>query len=217
MGEDLSAQIAKKEAELAPLRERMEQFKIEFIKETIVFAVEWYRKTVKEYVAKYPEVTLNMSEEKISKMKAKLQALTVNNDKTVDELNNPSLWWHQKPNLHDSIDQYTQISDKYPEKLDRAVRQALGRLGIILEEFRYHVNVSGNAGSFQEFWFEHTEGTISTTVPYYPHLLKWSDEMQETIRKYNIQYLQATKIFKEIQKLVDEKKRQQAMSRWDSI
>jgi hypothetical protein len=217
MGKDLDEEIAKKEAELAPLRERMEQFKIEFIKETIVFAAEWYRKTVKDYVAKYPEVTLNMKEEKISKMKAKLQALILDDDKTVDVLNNPSLWWHQKPNLHDSVDKYTQISDKYPEKLDSAVRHVLGRLGVILEEFRYHVNVSGNAGSFQEFWFDRTQGADTTPVPYYPHLLKWSGEMQETIRKYNIQYLQAVNVFKEIQKFVDDKKRQQAMSRWDSI
>ena len=50
----------------------MEEFKTEFIKETADFASEWYGKTAKEYVTKYPEVTLNMSEEKLAKMKTKI-------------------------------------------------------------------------------------------------------------------------------------------------
>jgi hypothetical protein len=217
MSEDIDVLIQRKETELLPLRSRMEEFKIEFIKETVVFASEWYRTTVKEYVSKFPQVTISMSEEKIAKMKAQISELIQNTEKTIDELDKPALWWHQKPNLHDSINQYTQIADKYPETLDRAVRHVLGRLGIILEENRFRVNASGNTGSYQEFWFDHPHGSDSVPVPYYPHLLKWSKEMQETIQKYNIQFTQAITIFNEIQKLKEEKKRQQALSRWDSF
>ena len=217
MSDSIDSLIQKKEAELLPLCVQMEEFKIEFISESADFVSEWFKKTAKEYVTKYPEVILNMSEEKIAKMKAKISELVGNSEKIVkDELGNPELWWHQKPHLHDSVDQYTQIADKYPEILDRAVRHALGNLGTILEAFRFHVTVSGSTGSYDEFWFEHQTST-DQTIPFYPHLLKWTETMQEIIRKYNTQFKQAISLFDEIQKLKEQKKKQQAISRWDSI
>lgn len=93
----------------------------------------------------------------------------------------------------------------------------LGRLGLILEEYRFNVTASGNTGSYQEFWFDHPHGADSTFNPYYPHLLKWSEKLQDTIREYNAQYTQATALYNEIQRLKEEKKKQQALNRWDSI
>ncbi len=208
--------IQREESKLLPLCIHMDEFKIEFIKETTKFVSEWYRKTAKEYVTKYPEVTLNMSEEKIAKMKTKINELVENSEKIVkDELENPDLWWHQKPHLHDSIEQYTQIADKYPEILDQAIRHALGRLGAVLEEFRFHVTTSGNTGLYLEFWFEHPPNT-EQTIPFYPHLLKWPEEMQNTIKRYNAQFTQAIMLYNKIQKLKEQKKKQQATARWES-
>ena len=151
-------------------------------------------------------------------MKVQVNELIQSSEKIVRaELEKSALWWHQRPRLHDSIGQYLQVADKYPEILDRAVRHVLGRLGLILEEYKFNVSASGNAGSYGEFWFDHPSGDDSTSDPYYPHLLKWSEKMQETIRDYNEQYLKAIAVFDEIQKLKEEKKRQQAMNRWDSI
>ena len=218
MSEDIDVLIERKETELSPLRQRMEELKGEFIKETISFASEWYKKTTKEYLAKHPEVTLGMKEEKIANMKAQVNELIQSTEKNVrSELEKSALWWHQRPRLHDSISQYLQVADNYPEILDRAVRHVLGRLGLILEAYKFNVSASGNAGSYGEFWFDHPHGDDSTSNPYYPHLLKWSGKMQDIVRSYNTQYQAAMAIFDEIQKLKEEKKRQQAMNRWDSI
>jgi hypothetical protein len=216
MSEDADVLIERKENELQPLRSRMEELTLEFIKDTYIFATEWYRKTAKEYVTKYSEVTLNMKEEKITRMKTQVNQLILTAEKTVlSELDKPDLWWHQKPTINNSIDQYNQISDKYPEILDRAVRRALGQLGVILENFRFHVTVSGNQGAYEEFWFEHLKN--GQIAPYFPHLLKWSEEMQETIRKYNAQYTKAVTVFMEIQVLKEQKKKRLAMEKWDSM
>jgi len=215
MSEEIELVIQNKETKLLPLCSRMERLKIEFIEETVRYASRWYKETAKEYITKYPEITLSMSEEKIDEMKTKITELVKDTEKIVrDELSNPDLWWHQKPHLHDSFEQYLQIADKYPEILDRAVRRAFGRLGIILEEFKFHVNASGTLGTFQEFWFEHQSET-NQTIPFYPHLLKWTEDMQETIRKYNDQFTQAITLFNEIQKLEDQKKKQKAIARWE--
>ena len=131
MSEDIDVQIERKENALSPLCKRMEEFKSEFIEETVSFASEWYKKTAKEYVSKYPEVTLGMKEEKIAQMKAQVNQLTLDTEKIVrGELEKPALWWHQRPRLHDSIEQYLQVGDKYPEILDRAVRHVSGAFGL---------------------------------------------------------------------------------------
>ncbi len=217
MSEETDILIERKEAELSPLRLRMEELKTEFTKETVDFAFKWYRKTAKEYVTKYPEITLKMSEEKIANMKATVNELVKNTEKIVrDELDNPALWWHQKPNLHDSINQYKQVADRYSEILDHAVRHILGHLGIVLEEFGFNVTTRGNTGKYQEFWFELPQGG-KQTVPCYPHLLSWSEEMQDIIREYDEQFTQAIMLYNQIQQLKEEKKRQEALTRWDSI
>jgi len=216
LSDEIDILIQRKEAELLPLCLRMEEFKIEFIKETVDFASKWYKETAKEYVTKYPEVILSMSEEKMAKMKTKINELVGDSEKIVkDKLDNPELWWHQKPYLHVSIDQYTQIADKYPEILDRAVRHALGYLGIILEAFRFHVTASSNTGSYDEFWFERQTDS-NQTIPCYPHLLKWTSDMQETIDEYNTRFKLAVTLYNEIEKLKEQKKKQQAISRWES-
>jgi hypothetical protein len=218
MSKEIDSLIETKEAELLPLRSRMEELKAEFARETVDFVFKWYRQTAKEYITKYPEITLDMSEEKIDRMKAKVNELVKNTEKIVrDELdNNPALWWHQKPNLHDPIDKYKQVADKYPEVLDHAVRHITGHLGMVLEEFGFNVTTEGNTGKYQEFWFEPILGG-KQIVPCYPHLLTWSEEMQNVIREYDGLFIQAITLFNEIQQLKEEKKRQEALTRWDSI
>ena len=217
VSEEIDLLIERKEAELLPFRSRMEELRIEFTKEIIRFAADWYRKTAKEYVLKYHEVTLRMGAEKIAVMKAKVDELVRNTEKRVrGELDNPELWWHQKPHLHDSIEQYKQVADRYPEILDRAVRRAIGYLGIILEESGFHVTASGNTGTYGEFWFERP--VVGTRpIPSYPHLLKWSETMQDIIREYNAQFEEAIILYTEIHQLKEEKKKQEALTLWDSI
>jgi predicted DNA binding CopG/RHH family protein len=218
MNEDIDIVIEQKEAQLSSLRSLMEQLKNEFIKAMTDFASEWFKTTTREYVSKYPEVTLKMREEKIVQMKANVSELIRNTEKVVKaEFENPALWWHQSPRLLDPIDQYLQVADKYPEILDRAVRHVLGRLGLILEKYGFNVCASGNTGSYGEFWFDHPKDDQTTSIPYYPHLLNWSEKMQNTIKNYNSQYVKAMEEFNEIQSLKNEKKKQEAMNRWDSI
>ena len=217
MSKEIDLSIEKKEAELLPYRSRMEELKIEFTKETISFTADWYRKTMKEYVMKYPEATLSMSAEKIGTMKAKISELVRNTEKIVrSELDNPDLWWHQKPDLHTALDHYKQIGDRYPATLDRALRHILGYLGVILEEWGFHVNASGNTGTYQEFWFEHPLGSLQS-VPYYPHLLRWTEQMQDIISEYDAQFMNAIILYSEMEQLKGEKKKKEALLLWDSI
>jgi hypothetical protein len=217
LSEEIDGLIESKEAELSSLRMRMDELRKEFARETAVFAREWYRETAKDYVSKYPEVTLGLSAEKIVAMKAQVNMLVKSAEKIVQsEFDNPALWWHMEPHLHESVDRYMQFADKYPEVIDRAVRRALGHLGIVLENFGFHVTVSGYTGTYYEFWFERPISGREA-VPCYPHLLSWTEDMQKTIRKYDGQYVEAVKIYDEIHRLKEEKKKIEALTLWDSV
>jgi hypothetical protein len=212
--------IEQKEAELLSLQSRMETIKKEFIMYMVNFACEWFKKTAKEYITKYPEIILEMSEEKIASMKAKISELLKESKKIVElELDNPALWWHQKSRKTESLYLYTQVADKYPEIIDQAVRRVLGRLGKVLEESGFNVITRNDLGEYKEFWFEQVEleTGIKKTVLYYPHLLAWTEEMQDTIEEYNIQYTKALNLYNEIIELKEEKKRKEALTRWNLI
>jgi hypothetical protein len=218
VSKDVDIAIEKKEVELVRLRDLMEQLKTKFINETVRLATHWYEETVREYITKYSQITLNMTAERMARMKVKFNELVKNTEETVKaELNNnPALWWHQKPRMHESIDLYSMVGDGYPEGLDHAVRHVLGKLGKVLEEYSYNVTASGKTGSFEEFWFEQSNGAPQT-VSFYPHLLKWTKEMENIVREYDKQYRQARAIFIEIRLLKEEKAKQKALSRWDSL
>ncbi|MGO8807569.1 MAG: hypothetical protein ACLQO7_13440 [Candidatus Bathyarchaeia archaeon] len=217
MSEEIDALIARKEAELSPLLSSMDELKVEFTKETVIFATEWYRKTAKDYITKSPEVTLGLTEEGIGSMKADVNSLVKGANRTVhEEFDNPDLWWHLKPCLHESIERYKQVADKFPEVLDRAVRRVLGQLGVVLEKFGFRVTTSGYTGTYCEFWFERPEGS-NQIKPCYPHLLNWGEAMQDTIRQYDVQYIAANDIYVEIQQLKSDRKKLEALSRWNSI
>lgn len=213
---DIDFLIRKNENALSAYYSQMETLRLEFIKQVTTFAADWYMETAKAYITKYPEITLGMKEENILKMKRKISEFAQNTGDIVEkELSNPNLWWHQTPNINDSIDKYVQVADKYPSVLDRAVRHITGRLGCILEEFKFNVTTNPNNGLYPEFWFDSQPN--AEPEPFYPHLLKWSFDMEYTIQKYNTQFIAALLLFKETQYLRDQKKKQLASARWDSL
>jgi predicted DNA binding CopG/RHH family protein len=220
MSEDFDLSIQKKEAELQPLLQRMEQLRVQFVSDTAKFAAKWFSETAQLYVTKKPEVTLNMSKERLAEMKQKVLTLAGNADALItNALSGKGLWWHQEPRKEDSIYQYQQVSTRFPEILDKPIRRALGELGVILEQYNYGVTVGVYAKeSYMEYWYERQEDTESFAPPrpYYPHLLVWSNEMQQTMAQYDAIYKQAFNVFLEIQKLKEDKKRRRASDLWNS-
>ncbi len=223
MNEDIDFLIQKKEAELQPLRSRMEELRQQFTNDTARFAAKWYQETAAFYVTKYSIITLSLNKEKIVAMKAKVNELARNADKIVkNALSDPNIWWHQAPRKHDSFSLYEQlgneqVGNRFPDVVDKPVRHALGELGPILEQFGYNVTTKGAfGGSYPEFWFEYPEGPGSAARPYFPHLLNWSEEMKNTLQKYDGLFKKAVELFNDVEKLKEEKKKREARKLWDS-
>jgi len=219
---DFDSLIRGKERELRPYISRMEELRLQFIDELVAFAAQMFDTLARRYVVRYPEVTLGMGKENLASMKALVVGLQRKAPKIVTNvLSDPGIWWHLAPSLHDTS-QYeilgnSFVGNRFPEKIDKAVRRVLGELGKVLEQFGFSVvtRVPQEKGG-EEFWFLVPENGLSAPEPYYPHMLVWSEEMQNTIQKYNSQYKNALVIYVEIVKLRDEQKRQQASKLWDS-
>jgi hypothetical protein len=218
MSEDLDLLIKNKETELDPLLLRMEELRLLFVDQVVKFAAQWFEDTAQFYVLKRSEITLNMGKERLSEMKTRVKMLVKNSGKIIKEtLSDTKLWWHKEPHKDVSLFQYEQIEKKFPELLDKPIRQALGNLGIILEEFGYGVTVGGtHTKPAPEYWFIYPEGPDDAPSPYFPHLLEWSEEMQRTMMRYNELYKQALRLFMEIHKLKEEKERRKAHELWAS-
>ena len=222
MIENIDVSIGKKEVELQPLLLHMERCKLQFINDTTQFARAWFVKEALEYAMKKPEITLQLDKEQLAKMKEQVNNLANNADKIVtNSLLDPELWWHRTPHVNADAAAYEQlgndtVGNKFPEVLDKAVRRALGELGTILEQFGYGVTTSALNVSYAEFWFERNQET-GGIHPFFPHLLEWSQEMQNTVMKYDVVYKKGLAVFKEIMLLKDEKKRQEAAALWNSI
>jgi hypothetical protein len=218
MSEDLDLLIQNKETELDPLLLRMDELRLLFVDQVVMFAAKWFEDTAQFYVLKRSEVTLNMGKERLFEMKTRVKMLVKNSGKMVKEaLSDTKFWWHKEPHKDVSLFQYEQIEKKFPELLDKPIRQALGHLGVILEEFGYGVSVvSTHSKPSPEYWFIYPEGPDDAPSPYFPHLLVWSEEMQRTIMRYNELYKQALGLFIEIYKLKEEKERRKAHELWDS-
>jgi predicted DNA binding CopG/RHH family protein len=220
--QDLDNKITEKEAELTKLRDQMEHYRLQFIKDTGLFAKSWFEETAKNYVVRHPEITMSMSEEKLAQMKNMVNELIENAQKIVnDALSRQGIWWNLKPKKNESFSSYEQLGDesvgnKFPASVDRPVRRALGKLGVVLEKFGYKVTVNeSNVWAYPEFWFETIEEEGSV-VPCFPHLLVWSEAMQSTLQQYDALFRSAIVLFNEIEKLKGEKKKQEISQRWDS-
>ena len=221
MTEKLENIIKTKEKELLSLCKVMEEIKNSFINETVLFAAEWYEQASKKYVTKYSEITLSLSIDTLADLKKKVKTLKKEASTFVEEaLSAKNIWWHENPNLHASISQYDllgnkQVGSKYPEGVDKAVRFALGELGVILEKFGYNIATSISFKPYQEFWFYTEDDQKASFRPYFPHSLDWSDKMQETMLKYSEAFKKAISILGEIQAIEEEVKRRRIMDLWD--
>jgi hypothetical protein len=224
MSENIDLLIREKEKELSPFYSRMEELRLEFVNYTIIFTAKWYNETAKQHVTKHTETTLNLNKEKLFQMKAQVNILIQNTEKTVKvALSDPNVWWHMKPIKHVPSSLYDklgneQVGNKFPAIVDRAVRRALGKLGSVLEAFGYRVTTAGALGGYYaEFWFEYPEGPDSSPHPFFPHLLEWSEDMQYVLQKYSGQFRKAIVLFNDLEKLKDEKEKLKASELWDSV
>jgi len=221
MSEKLEDILAIKENELLSLCAIMQEIRVKFIISTSDFAAKWYEETAKQYIKKYSEISLNLSTDSFGDLKKKVKMLVAESKEISEKvLGQSGIWWHEKPELHSAVSQYDQlgnqqVGNKYPEVVDRPVRIVLGELGGILEEFGFRVRTSVTFGPHnEEYWFEKTEE--KTTSPYFPHMLEWSKQMQETLNEYNQLYKQAMLLLQSIQMIRDEIKKRKIIDLWDS-
>jgi hypothetical protein len=223
MSENLDIMIQKRESDFLLLISSMEQLQLQFIDDTSRFTAKWYEEMARQYITKFSDITLTLSKEQLIEMKTEVNSLVKNSKEIVQNtLSNPNIWWNQNPQPHTSFIEYEQlgnqkVGNKFPEIIDKPVRVALGELGKVLERFSYPITISPTVKSgYPEFWFFNPEDPETKSLPCYPHLIEWSEDMQETLRKYNELFKKAIILLNEILRIKDEKKQREVISLWES-
>ena len=221
MTESVDTSIANLQKQLELNKLEMEEIRKRFIEASAVFIANWYNTTAKNHVFKDPQNTLRLGRDKLSSMKIKLKSLMDDSKKIADEfLDERSLWWHFAPKIENNNNSlYLQSGNKCPEIIDKPIRKALGKLGLILEEYGYNINTKGgNSGDDVSVWNNKNVSPYpSNPVPYYPDSCDWSKEMRDLLKNYNEIYKKAYSAFSDINLLKQSKIDRQAADLWDSI
>jgi hypothetical protein len=221
MTENIDAIITNERKELEQRKSEMEAVRQQFIKSSIVFIAQWYNATAKYYVCTDSQNTLKLGKDKLSFMKIKLKDLTDNAEKIANDfLSDHSLWWHLAPKIEDGYSaRYVQCGNKCPDIIDNPIRKALGKLGVILEEYGYGVTTKGGGSdNNSSVWNNKNISPYPINpVPYYPNSFDWSKDMKDIMRRYNEIYKQAYDAFSAIKRLQQSKLDKQATDLWDSV
>jgi hypothetical protein len=120
---------------------------------------------------------VKLGKEKLTQLKTKVRDLALNVNKIVyEELNDPNIWWHVKPQT--KVDQFMYPYEKYgnalPEILNKPLRRILGILGPVLSEFGYGIVVNPTYPlAVPEGWFI----TDGYGVKFYPKPKHVDDEL----------------------------------------
>jgi hypothetical protein len=221
MIESVDTSIANLQKQLDIEKLEMEEIRKQFIEASATFIANWYSLTARNYVFKDSQNTLRLGRDKLVSMKIKLKMLTDDSKKIAKEfLNERSLWWHFAPKIeNNNTFPYQQCGHKCPEIIDKPIRKALGKLGIILEEYGYNINTKGgNSGEDVSVWNNKNVSPYPTNpVPYYPDSCDWSKEMRDLMKSYDEIYKKAYSEFSGIKLLNQSKLDKQAAELWDSI
>jgi hypothetical protein len=221
VAENIDTSITYEQKELDLRKVEMESLRQQFIKASAVFFAQWYNVTTKHYVCKNSQNTLRLGKDKLSFMKIKLKILMDDADKIAREVfSDRSLWWHLAPKDEDGCaSPYLQYGNNCPVIIDKPIRKALGKLGVILEEYGYAVTTKG-AGSDDELsvWNDKNVNPYPINpMPYYPDSIEWSKELKDIIKKYNEIYRQAYAAKSAIKRLQQSKSDKQAIDLWNSV
>jgi len=211
---NFNEQIISKEAESDNLKIQLEEVRSRFIDVSIKFIQEWYQQTTESYVKRKAEHTLSLGEEKLSQMKLKVNKLVEDADKIAREfLSDESIWCPLQ-----EVGNSTDIFRKIGKKLDAHIRLALGRLGVILEEFGY-VLMKPTDSFASGVWLERDSSGhhLRNARPYYPFAMQMSDEMNEIMKEYEKLCRRAREKLREIALLRREKQEYEAMELWKKV
>jgi hypothetical protein len=220
MTESFDTSIANLQKQLELNKLEMEEIRQRFKNASAIFIANWYNLTATNYACKDSQNTLKLGRDRISSMKIKLKGLIDDAERVANEfLDEPSLWWHLEAKIENTNTScYQQSEYKCPEIIDKPIRKALGKLGIILEEYGYNVNTKGGrSGDDLPVWNnKNVCRPPANPVPYYPDSYDWSKDMKDIMKKYNEIFKQAYSALSDIKRLNQMKLDKQASDLWNS-
>ncbi|MCE7521021.1 hypothetical protein LZG37_23065 [Halomonas titanicae] len=177
-----------------------------FIEVCAAFAKEVLESKVRSAIHSQPERVEETGEAGLKKMKEEVEKAHVEMDKfTEDLINRDGLWAHRKGDLNTTgceFGAYQQYGNRLPDQVEEQVRLLLSPAGRVLIE---------NQFADPKDW-ENRDG-----LHRYRYGISWSDEQKAVMKSYGEKFSELWRLLEEKERLIAQKKGDQALDQWDKL
>ncbi len=202
--EDLQDKIAEAQRQVATTHKEMGETVQAFIAAATEYMKDWYWKQAETVVTANFARTQSLEPTQLTALKSDIHTLQDNAGAILqEELGKDDLWWHRKPGKQTY---YRSGETRGPDHIDKALRLAAGRLGILLARYGYL-----NPGTRTHVdWSDASTGRLM-----YPHMLDLSKDMLDHIDGYLRLQQRAGSEQTQLESLLRKKAEGEAKSLWD--
>ncbi|MED1665734.1 hypothetical protein [Brevibacillus laterosporus] len=220
MSRDFDSEIELHIAEIEKLKIQMEQTRLNFISEVVVFVKNWYTEAAKTKISNNPDLANDLGIETLKALKEDVTKLIENTSEVVDEfLTEETLWWNKKEN---SII-YKTYGNRYDTQIEKQLRLILGRLAEPLGKYGF-IKTKPDSYYYKNYiddvWIEFDSTSNSYKHNgrlYYPYGINYSNEMNSLMKQYANYWEEAKKYKEKIEKLKREKAVTSTADLWDTL
>jgi hypothetical protein len=135
MGRDFDKEIAEAEADVTAFKEQLEVTVAEAVCAAAGFLADWFPKQAQTEVEATPDVALALPKERLTALKAEVQALAGRAGEVAKEaLDSATVWPHRSDQQRSD---FYASSEYMPQPVEYALKRAMGRLAPVLRKAGY--------------------------------------------------------------------------------
>jgi hypothetical protein len=194
--DDFNQRVAAKESELHALIADLEAVRREVLPVAAKLAMRWWESRIGIEVERNATVTAGLTDDQLGKLKAQVQELGSSAKEHVASfLADGKAWWHLQTPITAPINDYSYNYDpdarrrRGPERIEKQLGLALGKLGSILEPFGYL------AGTGR--WPKDSGGRFYAN----PKWVDWPEELNPLMYRYSARVSKAQILIAELARL----------------
>lgn len=168
------------ESQLDEIKNKMEQLRLTFVEEAILFTKNWMTEKVEELIISIPEFTNKLTPDQLLSLRVESAKVSSGIEASLREyLDDKSLWWHLDPNSGSSKDRYKNLDSFFDEKY----RKLIGSVGKVLSKYGYLPKYEINVFGFYCFKDASNSYSYEFINPVF-----WSNQMKRRMDNYWEQY-----------------------------
>ncbi|KAA8996337.1 hypothetical protein F4V43_18680 [Paenibacillus spiritus] len=213
---DYDLLIEEKRREVTEIKMAMEQSRLKFKKALSDFTEQWYRSYARKLIVNNPDTAGQLTDSELQELKNEVEKLAGSACEFVDlHFDKDNLWWHIKENTYG----YSEYQDKrIPHILSEEATYLFGRLGLLFKNHNIiKIGVeSGYRDESYKFDFVIDQSGKKNEIKL-RHIGDFPVHLTGIIKEYGNLHEKAKSSGFQIERLLEEKRRNSIGDLWDSL